>query len=102
MREKIFSRAGKLYRQNIIGEIEPMDMEEEIQKMMIPVKCNHCGRVYDLCKTEPIQRFMDCTVYKTPCCHKVVDDRGGDGLFGVSRPAFERIDKSKIEGYESF
>lgn len=43
--------------------------------MRIPVECGNCGRVYDLCAGVPLQRYMDCTVFRTPCCGHVTDDR---------------------------
>jgi hypothetical protein len=70
------------------------DEHIDTQGMLAPVRCNYCGRVYDLCSgiTEdpktgnPYGRYADCTVYMTPCCRKVVDDRKW-----VSFPAFTEI-----------
>jgi hypothetical protein len=45
------------------------------QRMLVPVRCNHCRRTYDLCDGEPIARYADCTVFKAPCCGRTVDDR---------------------------
>lgn len=47
--------------------------------MFSPVRCLHCGRVYDLGQVEVTARYLDCSVWKTPCCHRVVDDRGETG-----------------------
>lgn len=63
-----------------------LQTEEAPADMISPVRCLRCGAVYDLCKGEPIQRYADCTVYRTPCCSRVVDDREH-----VSLPAFRRL-----------
>lgn len=57
--------------------------------MLVPVRCRKCDQVYDLCDGEPVQRFADCTVYRTPCCNQVVDDRewGGNRAFDRLRAA---------------
>lgn len=47
----------------------------DITGMLVPVICNHCGKVYDLCGGNVIHRYADCTVYETPCCKIMVDDR---------------------------
>lgn len=54
--------------------------------MISPVRCNHCGKTYDLTNVETIHRYSDCTVFKTPCCNKIADDREWKGL-----PDFKRI-----------
>ena len=59
--------------------------------MLSPVRCNHCGEVYDLCAGKPVARYADCTVYITPCCNRQVDDRPAGW---VSSPAFTRLDRS--------
>lgn len=60
--------------------------------MLAPVRCNHCRTVYDLGNVETVARYADCTVYKTPCCGRTVDDRERDGMFGTATPAFTRVD----------
>ena len=47
----------------------------DITGMLVPVICNHCGKVYDLCDGKTIHRYEDCTVFNTPCCQTMVDDR---------------------------
>lgn len=59
-----------------------------ISKMLVPVKCNRCGRAYDLCDGKVIHRYADCTFYKTPCCGQNVDDREW-----VTAPAFTRLER---------
>lgn len=43
--------------------------------MMFPVRCRHCGRVYDLAKVTVTARYTDCSMWKTPCCKILADDR---------------------------
>lgn len=60
--------------------------------MFAPVRCSHCGRVYDMGAVTITSRWTDCSVWKAPCCGQVVDDRpGGGGIMGKSRGDFERI-----------
>lgn len=47
---------------------------------------------YDLCDGEPVARYLDCTVYITPCCKMKVDDREW-----VSLPAFSRDIKRYVD-----
>lgn len=56
-----------------------------------PVQCRHCGAPYDLGMVKPTSRHADCTMYATPCCGKVVDDRPF-----VSFPAFARITREEF------
>jgi hypothetical protein len=62
----------------------------DVTGMLVPVLCRRCGQVYDLCKGEPVEggRYLDCTVYITPCCRQKVDDRTW-----VSSPAFDKLDR---------
>jgi len=39
-----------------------------IKGMIIPVKCNHCGKAYDLATARINHRFADCDQFTTPCC----------------------------------
>lgn len=72
-------------------EINYREMRGKIMKMIVPVLCNHCSTPYDLCDGIPIHRYQDCTVYKTPCCGRVVDDREYN-----AHVAFTRINKNEI------
>lgn len=60
-------------------------------EMLVPVQCNMCNKIYDLCDGKILHRYMDCTEYMTPCCNKRVDDREW-----VTHPAFTRIDKKDL------
>jgi hypothetical protein len=61
------------------------DDQRDPREMLRPVRCAHCGRVYDLGRVETIARYADCTLYKTPCCGRTVDDRPWP-------PAFREVD----------
>jgi hypothetical protein len=43
------------------------------------VRCTHCRGTYDLGHVEVTARYTDCSVWKAPCCGRVVDDRGQTG-----------------------
>lgn len=43
--------------------------------MQTPVQCLKCGEVYDLGHVTVTSRYADCSVWETPCCGKVADDR---------------------------
>lgn len=47
-----------------------------VEDMMIPVRCMHCRKVYDLTHVHVTARYMDCSVWTSPCCgHTGIDDR---------------------------
>ena len=50
-----------------------------IEGMFSPVKCAFCSGVYDLGKVEVTGRYVDCSVWRTPCCKNTADDRGDTG-----------------------
>lgn len=54
-------------------------MNRRYADMMIPVRCAHCGTVYDLTKVEVTARYTDCSMWKCPGCSRTVDDRGETG-----------------------
>lgn len=65
--------------------------------MMIPVRCDGCRAVYDLCDTTITERYADCTRWKAPCCGRQCDDRprgwGGEGyteLKGIEKELHQR------------
>lgn len=48
--------------------------------MTDPVQCNRCGRgIYDLGTVKVTARYVDCSMWKAPCCGALVDDRGETG-----------------------
>ena len=47
---------------------------ERTEGMTSPVRCR-CGSVYDLGKVEVTARYADCSMWRTPCCRVLADDR---------------------------
>lgn len=47
----------------------------ELAGMSWPVLCNHCHAVYDAGRVNVIARYLDCSVWRAPCCGLTVDDR---------------------------
>lgn len=43
--------------------------------MMFPAQCRYCQGVYDLANVEVTARYADCSMWKSPCCNRQVDDR---------------------------
>ncbi len=56
-----------------------MTTQADIRDMFSPVRCAYCSTVYDLGKVEVTGRYTDCSVWKSPCCNRTVDDRGETG-----------------------
>lgn len=58
---------------------EPRDWKIEqppVDKMMLPVRCMHCSRIYSLTHVQVTARYSDCSVWTSPCCgHPGIDDR---------------------------
>jgi hypothetical protein len=79
------------------GDVTYMSMDGRssvhgnINGMTRPVLCN-CGKIYDVGKVTVTARFEDCTVWKTPCCGRQVDDRGETGW--KSTQDYQPIDKN--------
>lgn len=68
----------------------------QMAAMFKPVSCNHCRNgIYDIGKVEVTARYADCSMWKTPCCGVVVDDRGETGW--KSFKDYEVIDKSRLD-----
>jgi hypothetical protein len=68
---------------------------EQIRDMFSPVRCT-CGSIYDLGKVEVTARYVDCSMWKAPCCGRVADDRGETGW--KSTKDYYPIDKRKVLG----
>jgi hypothetical protein len=63
----------------------------DIAGMSQPARCLRCSHgVYDLGTVEVTARYTDCSMWKSPCCGSVVDDRGETGW--TTRKDYERID----------
>ena len=69
-----------------------MSIQDQIQDMASPVRCAFCSRIYDLGAVTVTARYVDCSVWKTPCCGITADDRGETGW--KSRKDYYPIDKS--------
>jgi hypothetical protein len=51
----------------------------DVEGMTSPVQCAYCNRVYDLGTVTVTARYLDCSMWKSPCCGRTVDDRGETG-----------------------
>jgi hypothetical protein len=51
----------------------------DVSGMMFPARCAYCSTVYDLAKVEVTARYTDCSMWRSPCCNRLVDDRGETG-----------------------
>ncbi len=69
------------------------DEIRRILEMFSPVRCAHCSQVYDVGNVEVTARYTDCSVWKSPCCNRTVDDRG-EGW--KTRPDIAVIDKASL------
>lgn len=61
---------------------------DEILKMSYPVECTVCHSIYDAGKVTVIQRYSDCSTWKTPCCKMLADDRpytAGPGIIKIDK-----------------
>lgn len=52
---------------------------------MMMYRCHSCNSIFNIGGVEVIARYSDCTVFKTPCCSRTVDDRQWKSLVDVSR-----------------
>lgn len=69
------------------GWNEAYGLAARIKGMAFPVRCR-CGAIYDVGKVTVTARYLDCSVWKTPCCKQTADDRGDTG-WGIKH--YERI-----------
>ena len=74
-RRTIEDKDGKRWEVDTFGNMRYVGSAEEIKKMLVPVRCLHCGQTYDLADTTPIHRYADATTFRTPCCNVMADDR---------------------------
>jgi hypothetical protein len=79
------------------GWIEPVTIEPvpNVSGMMSPVRCTHCGKVYDRCKVEVVARYAVISVWHCPGCNLLVDDRGE--TVWKSRSDYVRLDEDGRE-----
>jgi len=57
--------------------------------MRDPARCRWCGRTYDLAAVTVTARYVDCSMWRAPCCGTVVDDRGETGWKSIQD--YERL-----------
>jgi hypothetical protein len=70
------------------------------EQMFSPVRCNRCHNgIYDLGKVEVTARYTDCSVWRTPCCNQVVDDRGQTGW--TSRKDYEVLTQEQLAAHRN-
>lgn len=80
----------------------------EIEAMTSPVRCAHCGQIYDLGTVEVTARYVDCSMWKSPCCRRMVDDRGETGwkstkdYYPLDRRELDRLDVHGVLGWGGF
>jgi hypothetical protein len=74
------------------GRIVLAEDHADTTGMRSPVRCTHCGGVYDLAAVTVTARYTDCSMWRSPCCDLTVDDRGETGW--KSRGDYERLRKS--------
>jgi hypothetical protein len=60
------------FRRDIFGMLETL---RDTTGMFSPVRCR-CGQVYDMGTVTVTARYLDCSVWRAPCCNRQVDDRG--------------------------
>jgi hypothetical protein len=60
------------YTVDMWGRLRPAP---DTSGMFAPVRCTHCGGVYDMGAVTVTARYTDCSIWKAPCCERVVDDR---------------------------
>lgn len=65
----------------------------DLNEMMSPVRCAFCRGIYDLAAVIVTGRYVDCSVWRTPCCDVTADDRGETGW--ESRRDYYPIDRSQ-------
>jgi hypothetical protein len=65
-------------------------------QMFDPVRCNRCRTgVYDLGTVEVTARYADCSMWRTPCCNQLVDDRGETGW--KSQKDYVKLSQAELE-----
>lgn len=63
----------------------------DLTEMRDPVRCTHCGKVYDLSTVTVVARYLDCSVWLCPGHGGQVDDRGETGW--TTRRDYVRVEK---------
>lgn len=73
------------------GEFVFPEDHADTSGMRSPVRCTHCRGVYDLAAVKVTARYTDCSMWRSPCCDQLVDDRGETGW--KSRADYVRLPK---------
>lgn len=68
-----------------------MPLPRGVGEMASPVRCRHCGKVYDLTAVTIVARKADCSIWHCPGCGVQVDDRGETGW--TDRKSYDRIER---------
>lgn len=50
-----------------------------VARMAQPVRCGFCSGIYDLGAVTVTGHYLDCSLWRTPCCGRIADDRGESG-----------------------
>lgn len=75
---------------DVTGRVRNSLPLDQVQSMQSPVRCRHCGDIYDLQAVTVTARYADCSVWQTPCCDKTSDDRREWGS-STRRRCYEEI-----------
>lgn len=82
-----------IFHDDTFGTVE--FVPDEVLTMQSPVRCTRCGGVYDLGMVTVTHRYADCSMWRTPCCDREVDDR-----MWVGSPSIIRIDLQQVVSSE--
>lgn len=59
---------GDVMVSDYLGNCRVVIKKADLSGMIFPVKCNHCGQIYDLTTAKVNHRYSDCSQFTTPCC----------------------------------
>lgn len=79
----------RYYIDGTMHDVLTTEEEYALATMSSPVRCTHCGKIYDMAAVTVEARYTDCSVWKCPHCRATVDDRGETGW--TARRDYERI-----------
>jgi hypothetical protein len=68
-----------------------MPLPQNVGEMASPVRCRHCGKVYDLAAVTIVTRQADWFAWHCPGCGEQVDDRGERGSTYRDYDRIERV-----------
>jgi hypothetical protein len=74
-RQRYRDDQGRLWTKLVGDEAMSVDLRIKVALMLFPVRCTHCHEVYDAGKVTVTARYADCSVWRSPCCKRTVDDR---------------------------